>query len=107
MSYPIEGVSLPAAHLGGWYSHYQAMDLTIRQLVTDLASLSESAAATAASTPIICVWTGSAWTTLAGGSVPTDTALVRWYDSTPYSTAGVTDPTHYSALDKWFQKPGD
>ena len=40
----------------------------------------------------------------AGSAVPTSTALVRIYDSTQYDTAGVTAPTHYNALDKWWQK---
>lgn len=58
-----------------------------------------------ASFPTICKWVDPDWKTLAGDAVPTDVDLVRWYDSTPYDTVDVTVPTHYSLLDKWYQKP--
>lgn len=57
-----------------------------------------------ASFAVWCYWDGDSWQTLAGSAVPTSTALVRIYDSTQYDTAGVTAPTHYNALDKWWQK---
>ena len=60
-----------------------------------------------ASLPIICIWNSgsSTWRTLSGATVPTDAQLVRWYDSTPFDTASVTAPTHYSDYDKWYQQP--
>ena len=62
-------------------------------------------AAQVASFPVVCIWNGTAWQTLAGDAVPTDPALMRWYLSTPYDTGGVATPTHYSSFDLWLRKP--
>jgi hypothetical protein len=50
--------------------------------------------------PIVCVWTGAAWTTLGGDAVPTTATLVRYYDSSDDEAA--TAPTAYNLHDKWF-----
>jgi hypothetical protein len=50
--------------------------------------------------PIVCVWTGAAWTTLGGDAVPTTATLVRYYDSSDDEAA--TAPTAYNVHDKWF-----
>ena len=65
-----------------------------------------AALALSPSAPVLCKWTGAVWQTLAGGSIPTSTTLVRWYDSSDFATVDVTAPTHYNPLDKWFQEPG-
>lgn len=50
--------------------------------------------------PIVCVWTGVAWTTLGGDAVPTTATWVRYYDSSDDELA--TAPTAYNVHDKWF-----
>lgn len=56
--------------------------------------------AAAADTAIECIWTGSAWTTLSGGSVPTGSALIRSYSSVTDPAAD--EPTAYNAHDRWY-----
>lgn len=48
---------------------------------------------------ILCVWDGTAWETVAGDAVPTNSALVRWYSST--NDSGATTPTAYNVHDEW------
>ena len=69
------------------------------------AALTAAVAAAVASLPIICVWTGTDWATLAGGPVPTSSALVRDYRSVGHDTEDVTARTYYSTLDTWLQQP--
>lgn len=51
--------------------------------------------------PLVCAWNGTAWTAADGTAVPTSASVIRYYDSTGYTT-GVTAPTWYNPLDKWF-----
>lgn len=56
------------------------------------------------SMPVVCVWTGSTWQTLAGGAVPSDPDRVRDYRSTGHDTEDVTPPTAYHPADTWLQR---
>lgn len=95
---------------GGVASLDSAGKVPLEQLPDDIGggggSVSpEEVAAAVASLPIICVWTGTDWATLAGGPVPTSSALVRDYRSVGHDTEDVTAPTYYSTLDTWLQQP--
>jgi hypothetical protein len=68
--------------------------------VTDATNVAAAGAAMAVNTRVECIWTGSAWTTNDGASVPTSSSLIRTYNS-QNDPAATTPPGPYNVRDVW------